>query len=236
MPQISTDKRTCSLQIKLFINCSPWLVGAASFRAASDIIRHASSPQISWLVMLVFIGLGSHKVYAGFLKTEDSSPVLFIQKGESYYIKYRYKTTKLNLSCWAVSHHYQCWTQLQDHSHHYQFQSEIIIILSLVLYSCLWQLLKPAYLPAFIFLTFLSSPKQGPHRAAFPFLCRYRSFPSVLLSSSTTHPVSAVLLPCLISLPPHPLVYPSSKPVCLHVQFYPILTCPGMAPSLFTTK
>lgn len=37
MPQISTDNRTCLLQRKkLFINYSPWLVGAASFRAASD--------------------------------------------------------------------------------------------------------------------------------------------------------------------------------------------------------
>lgn len=37
MPQISTDNTPRLLQRKkLFINCSPWLVGAASFRAASD--------------------------------------------------------------------------------------------------------------------------------------------------------------------------------------------------------
>lgn len=43
--------------------------------------------------------------------------------------------TKSNLSFWAMSHHYQCWTQLQDHSYFYQFQSEVILILPLVLYS-----------------------------------------------------------------------------------------------------
>lgn len=137
-----------------------------------------------------------------------------------------------------MSHHYQCWTQLQDHSHHYKFQSDIIIILPLVLYSCLWQLFKPPYLHLLHLFDFF---KTRTTQCCFSLLLhspasRYRSFPSVPLSSSTTHPISAVLLPCLISLPPHPLVYLSSKPVCPRLQLNPILTCPSMAPSLLTSK
>lgn len=97
--------------------------------------------------------------------------------------------------------------------------------------------MKPPLPPAFIFLT---SPKQGQQCRFFLLLhspaCGYRSFPSVLLSSSTTHPISAVLLPCLLSLPPHPLVFLSSKPICPRVQLNPILTCSSMAPSLLTSK
>lgn len=138
-----------------------------------------------------------------------------------------------------MSHHYQCWTQLQDHSHHYKYQSEIVIILPFVLYSCLWQFLKPSSSRSFHLPHFVFSKTRMTQSCFSLFLhssaCRYRSFPSVL-SSSTTHPISAVLLPWLISLPPHPLGYLSSKLLCPHVQLYPILTCLGMAPSLLTSK
>lgn len=67
-----------------------------------------------------------------------------------------------------MTHHYQCWSKLQDHSNDTMiirdYHTISIIQLSLTAF-------KTSLPPAFIFLTFLSSPKQGPHRAAFPFSC-----------------------------------------------------------------
>lgn len=132
---------------------------------------------------------------------------------------------------------FQCWSQLQDHSHHYKFQSEIIMI---VLYSCLWQHLKPPYL--LLSSSSLSCLLQNKDHTEllFPFPAepslqeQKLSICSPLQFHHPTHlscPSSASC-PYLLTL----LVYLFSKPVSPHVQLHPILTCPGMVPSLLTSK
>lgn len=76
----------------------------------------------------------------------------------------------------------------------------------------------------------LLPPKQGPHSAAFPFSTahRYRSFPSVLLllSSSSTHPISAFPPACSPSLV-------SSLPSCASsLKTLSSLTCTQLNPPL----
>lgn len=88
MPQISTDNRTCLLQRKkLVINCSPWLVGAASFRAASD-----SRPPDSMVDYAGGYRIGVPTNFMLVFENQSFFSCLFIQKGENYGIKYRYIT------------------------------------------------------------------------------------------------------------------------------------------------